>query len=311
MSPGIEETVALALYSPPASRGNAKSAQLITAIGDYSGFVHWDLDKPAPGGNPKPPFLGNTHDVSGGALKPERDRPRRSRAQGRESRLLAGRREDLARTDVGSRIPRRPPGASPSPPTAAPGSGRREGHVPFVTSDNGATWTACAGVPKETTVVADRVNPKRFYGIALFDGKLFESIDGAAHFTEQPLILPGGLPKRGGSGDDNRTNRGDDRGGQDQIYATPEREGDLWLAAYDGLYHSPATARRSADSFAFRRRADPRLRLWQGGAARAKKEEPGAALYLVGTVQGQRGFFRSTDGGPPGRASTTISTSGG
>ena len=43
---------------------------MVTAIGDYSGFVHWDLDKPAPDGNPKPPFLGNTHDVSGGALNP-------------------------------------------------------------------------------------------------------------------------------------------------------------------------------------------------------------------------------------------------
>ena len=49
-------------------------------------------------------------------------------------------------------------------------------------------------------MVADRKNAKRFYGIALFDGKLFESVDGAAHFTERPLDLPGGLPKRGGSG---------------------------------------------------------------------------------------------------------------
>jgi len=37
---------------------------------------------------------------------------------------------------------------------------------------------------------------------------------------------------------------------------------------------------------------DPRLRLRQGGP-KAKV----AALYLVGTVQGQRGFFRSTDSG--------------
>src|SRR4029079_5558732 len=96
-----------------------------------------------------------------------------------------------------------------------------EGQVPYLTADRGATWLSCAGLPKDTRVVADRVNPKRFYGIALFDGKLFESNDGAANFTERPLVLPGGLSKRGGGDGDNRTDRGDDRGGQDRIYATP------------------------------------------------------------------------------------------
>ena len=43
---------------------------MVTGVGDYSGFVHRDLDKPAPDGTPKPPFLGNTSDVSGGALRP-------------------------------------------------------------------------------------------------------------------------------------------------------------------------------------------------------------------------------------------------
>jgi hypothetical protein len=165
--------------------------------------------------------------------------------------------------------------------------------LPSVTTDKGATWAACAGLPKDTRVVADRVNPRRFYGIALFDGKLFESVDGAAHFAEQPLVLPGGLPRRPGSGDDNRTGRGDDRGGQDRIYATPGRERDLWLAAYDGLYHGPAgkefermPAVEQIHAFGF------------GKAAPGGKGKPEAAtLYLVGTVQGQRGFFRSTDGG--------------
>ena len=163
--------------------------------------------------------------------------------------------------------------------------------IPSVTTDKGATWTACAGLPKETRVVADRVNPKRFYAMALFEGKLFESIDGAAHFTERPLVLPGGLPKRGGGGKDNRTDRGDDRGGQDRIYATPGRESDLWLAAYDGLYHS----RRPAKDFA-RMPAVEQIHAFGFGKA-APRSEAGAALYLVGTVQGQRGFFRSTDGG--------------
>jgi hypothetical protein len=282
MSPGIEETVALALYSP------SKGAHVITAVGDYSGFVHWDLDKPAPDGNPKPPFLGNTHDVSGGELNP----------------------------DVIVRIGRPRPGSKNlgysldggktwHEPASVPDAKATEGHiavssngetwvwtprhnVPYVTTDKGATWTACAGAPMDLRVIADRVNPKRFYGIALFDGKLFESLDGAAHFMERPLVLSDGLPNRGGGGADNRSDRGDDRGGQDRIYATPGREGDLWLAAFNGLYHSGA---KGFD------RVPKVEEIHAFGFGKAAPKAKYAALYLVGTVQGQRGFFRSTDSG--------------
>ena len=282
MSPGIEETVALALYSP------SKGAHVITAVGDYSGFVHWDLDKPAPDGNPKPPFLGNTHDVSGGELNP----------------------------DVIVRIGRPRPGSKNlgysldggktwHEPASVPDAKATEGYiavssngetwvwtprhnVPYVTTDKGATWTACAGAPMDTRVIADRVNPKRFYGIALFEGKLFESVDGAAHFTERPLVLSDGLPKRGGNGADNRSDRGDDRGGQDRIYATPGREGEFWLAAFNGLYHS------SAKGFD---RMPAVEEIHAFGFGKAAPNAKVVALYLVGTVQGQRGFFRSTDSG--------------
>ena len=138
-------------------------------------------------------------------------------------------------------------------------------------------------------MIADRVNPKRFYAMALFDGKVFESIDGAAHFAERPLTLPNGLPKRNGNGPDNRSDRGDDRGGQDRLYATPGHEGDLWLAAFDGLYHA-------ADGKTFvRAPAVEQIHAFGFGKAAPKAKQP--ALYLVGTVQGLRGFFRSTDGG--------------
>ena len=58
MSTGIEETVALELLSP--SRG----APLISAIGDYGGFVHWDLDHPVAEGNFTHPHFGNTDGVA-------------------------------------------------------------------------------------------------------------------------------------------------------------------------------------------------------------------------------------------------------
>ena len=282
MSPGIEETVALALYSP------SKGAHLLTAVGDYSGFVHRDLDRPAPDGNPKPPFLGNTHDVSGGARNPN--------VIVRIGRARSG--KSLGYSLDGGKIWHEP-ASLPDPKASA-------GHIavsadgatwvwtpreqpPYLTTDRGATWVPCAGLPKDTRVVADRVNPKRFYAIALFDGKLFESGDGAAHFTERTLVLPGGLPKRGGGGGDNRSDRGDDRGGQDRIYATPGREGDLWLAAYDGLYH--ASAGGSFD------RIPAVEQIHAFGFGKAAPRAKMAALYLVGTLRGQRGFFRSTDAG--------------
>ncbi len=280
MSPGIEETVALSLYSP------TKGAQLITGVGDYSGFVHWDLDRPA-SGNPKVPFLSHTQSVTGGDLKPE---VIVRMGQGRKGKNLGYSLDGGKTWDQPSSVPdlKATEGAVAVSADGATWVWSPRGNVPFVTTDKGTTWTACAGVPKDVRVVADRVNPRRFYGMQLFEGKLFESTDGAAHFTERPLVLPGGLPSRGTSGQDNRTDRGDDRGGQDRLYATPGREGDIWLAAHDGLYHSAGKdferlpAVEQLHAFGFGKPA-PRASL--------------ATLYMVGTVQGQRGIFRSTDAG--------------
>jgi hypothetical protein len=65
MSRGIEETVALDLLSPPSG------ARLISAIGDYGGFVHWNLDQPAPQRSSQPPLFGNTNSVACAEKKPE------------------------------------------------------------------------------------------------------------------------------------------------------------------------------------------------------------------------------------------------
>ncbi len=85
-----------------------------------------------------------------------------------------------------------------------------------------------------------------------------------------------------------RGKRGDERGGQDRLYATPGREGDLWLPAFDGLYHSG----NSGATFV-------RLpRVQQIHAFGFGKAAPGAdspAIYLVGVIDGLRGIFRSDD----------------
>jgi len=277
MSTGIEETVALDLLSPP------KGAHLLSAIGDYGGFVHWDLDKPAPEGNYDHPHFGNTNGVACAENKPEIivrvGNASGNRGGGNIGYSLDG-------------------GKSWQPPASTPQPNSRLGHIALssdgatwvwtpersavsFTRDRGATWTESRGIPHDTRVIADRVNPLKFYGIALFDGKLFTSTDGAATFTERPLSLPDGLPQRGG-------NRGDDRGGQDRVYATPGKEGDLWVAAFNGLYHSTDTGATFA-----RLGGVQEIHAFGFG-----KGAPGAgypAIYLIGVVDGQRGIFRSDD----------------
>jgi hypothetical protein len=139
------------------------------------------------------------------------------------------------------------------------------------------------GVPDNTRIIADRVNPKKFYAMDLFGGKLFTSVDGGLSFSENLLVLPDGLPRREG-------NRGDNRGGQDKIYATPGKAGDLWVAAYDGLYHSE----NSGTSF---ERMPGVQQLHAFGFGKAAEGSNISALYMVGTIHGLRGFFRSDDGG--------------
>jgi len=283
MSGGIEETVALALHSP------TKGVPLVTAIGDYSGFVHADLDRPAPG-NPKPPFFGNTHDVTGAEAAPE--------VIVRIGHARDGGKNLGYTLDGGTtwREPRAVPAGKPVGDgfIAVSADGKAwvwtpKGQQPHVSHDHGDSWTPVEGLPVGTRVVADRVNPRRFHAMALFDDQLFSSDDAGKTFTARPLALPDGAVTRPASGVHNHSNRGDDRGGQDRLYATPGREGELWLAAFHGLY-------RGGDGRSLKRLPGvSQIHAFGFGRAAPGSAEP--ALYLVGTVAGQYGVFRATDGG--------------
>jgi len=151
----------------------------------------------------------------------------------------------------------------------------------YVTWDGGTTWNESQGIPNNTRVIADLVNPDKFYGMKLFEGKLFISNDGGVSFEEHSFSLPGGLPTAEGD-------RGDDRGGQDRIYATPGREGQLWIAAFDGLYHSTDEGK----TFEQLRGVEE---IHGFGFGKAAPDHDYPALFLIGTVQGVRGIFRSDD----------------
>jgi hypothetical protein len=169
-----------------------------------------------------------------------------------------------------------------------------------VTRDQGATWTKVQGLPVGVRVVADALDPRLFYGVSLKDQTLYSSMDGGATFTAGRLKLEGAPVADAGPGAAN-SGRGDNRGGQDRIYATPGRAGEVWLAAFDGLYHSILVFQQSTDAnkkagvvagFA-RMEGVEEIHAFGFGKAAPGKAYP--ALYLVGTVKGQRGIFRSID----------------
>jgi hypothetical protein len=292
MSTGIEETVALELLSP------TKGAPLITAIGDYCGFVHWDLDRPSPEGSFDNPRFGNTNSVACAENNPDII-VRVGRATNYNPGKNIGYSMDGGKSWKPAPTMPTPDCSlghiavssngtswiwSPDPIRTGYGPGRTQQFLPvYVTTDMGANWMECKGIPNNTRVISDPVNPKRFYAIDLFAGKLFVSSDGGSTFSEHALILPGGLPQGKGY-------RGDNRGGQDRIYASADKEGDLWIAAFDGLYHSVDMGQtftkfndiQEVHAFGFGKSAPASIY---------------SALYLVGTVNSVRGIFRSDDTG--------------
>jgi len=284
LAKGIEETVALELDSP------AKGAHLITAIGDYGGFVHWDLDRPAPEGSSAPPRFGNTTGVASAALHPETvvrvgiSAEHKAGASMSYS-LDAGRRWQPTMRDP------MPDSRAGSVAVSADGktwiwSPEREGV--YFTRDRGTTWTAVQGLPEEMRVIADPRDAKVFYAVSLADRVLYRSSDGGATFAKEPMLLPGEPAITAA------TPRGDKRGGQDRIYAAPGRDGDLWVAAFDGLYHVAAGKLETPGSVAFVRMAGvEEIHAFGFGKAAPNASYP--ALYLAGTVDGQPGIFRSDD----------------
>jgi len=283
LATGIEETVALAMDSP------AEGAHLISAIGDYGGFIHWNLDEPPSDGSSGPPRMGNTTGIAVAAHKPE---------------VIVRVGIDADREKDGGIGYSTDAGHTWQPTAALPEKGSRAGsvavsadggawvwtpeHEPaYVTRDRGATWTAVQGLPDGVPAVADPVDAGSFYGFSLVRRTLYVSRDRGNTFAGQRVDLPFDPPVS------DRSKRGDIRGGQDRIYATPGRTGDLWLAAFDGLYHARPPGAQGKQ-FRFERLGGvAEIQAFGFGRAAAGQNYP--ALYLAGTVDGRAGVFRSTD----------------
>jgi hypothetical protein len=269
---GLEETVPFALISPTAG------AHLLSGVADVDGFRHDDVTIPQPQGNFAGPHFSNTRALTYAGLKPNLI-----------VRIGAGR--------IPIHIAISEDGGSNwlSLARNAPGGGGNQGDTvamsadgavivwtpnsrpPSFTTDRGATWTNCAGLASGDFVVADTVNPARFYALQPRTGRVFTSTNAAASFEISGATVP--PVQRFGA-----------RGGG-VFAATTGTEGDLWAGSREtGLFHSTDASHSftkldtvaCADALGF-------------GMAAPGQSYP--ALYLLGTINQLAARFRSDDAG--------------
>lgn len=262
---GLEETVPLALLSPP------QGPHLVSGLGDIDGFVHDDLDVGQPrfagvrfsnteslamaGQQPLTMVrTGHFHDRPAGAV-----RAAWSRDGGRTWTAFANEPPDgegagkISIAADGARVIWQP---------------RKGGH--WITADFGKHWQAVQGLPKTALVEADSAQAELYYAYDASTGKLYVSGDGGIEFAEA----------RGSTGAVGDWFRAELR---------PDPRGGVWIAAaWRGLLHwSPGRLERVAG-------VDNAASLGLGAPA---KTGDAPVLFVYGKVGGVQGLHRSDDGG--------------
>jgi hypothetical protein len=250
---GLEETVVSDLVSPPTG------APLLSAVGDISGFRHDDIDVSPPGGM----FDGfvNTTSLDFAEAAPN--------IVVRVGSWSGG---GSYSTDGGTTW---------TPFATAPAASKGSGSIavsadgatflwapqkatPAYSQDSGKTWTACVGLAPGAQAAADRVNPSKFY--ASDRTGTYVSADGGKNFVPAPAS-PSGRPR--------------------PVFGI---EGDVWVAANSGLFHS----QDSAATFTQVAQVNTAGAVGFGMAAPGQSYP---AVYLAGSVAGVWGTYRSDDVG--------------
>ena len=286
---GLEETVPLALVSPPTG------AHLISGVGDIDGFCHDDVEVSPPQGTFAEPRFSSTRDIAFAGSKPEivvrignggrgaqgaisEDGGKTWKALGHSAPSGNGGTGKLAVAADGSAIVWTTLGGR----SFGRGSGGDGGvSGPYVTYDNGGTWTNCSGLNNNARVVADPVNADEFYSYDAQAGKFFVSTNKAAIFYATAASLPATQGNLGRGGGD----------GNGVLAATSGINGNLWGGSRNGgLYHSTD----GGVSFS-------KLDMIHGvdalgfGKAAPGKDFP--AIFLLGTIHKLHARYRSDDAG--------------
>jgi photosystem II stability/assembly factor-like uncharacterized protein len=251
---GLEETVPLGLASSPGQ-------PLVSAIGDYDGFLHQDPSVP---GRIHEPQIGTTTGLAAAAGRPGTMArlgdslllTHDGGASWRRTATLKGKRGQVALSADGASILHTPERSS----------------VTWRSPDGGETWVQARGLDKANLrPLADPVEPGTFY--AYDDAALLASVDGGATFAPR-ASLPAGGSRR--------------------LAAAPGRAGDLWVALKSGgLAHSVD----GGAHFSMLPGVDYCGAVGFGKAAPGASYP---AVYIWGAAGGpkaQKGVWRSLDGG--------------
>ena len=210
---GIEETAVLGLISPPSG------AHLLSALGDIGAFRHDDFRQSPPLGQFHVPSLNTTTSIDFAEKNPQLIARVGWPSYGQT--LCGG--YSLDQGDTWTTFTNAP-GCTNGPgmiAIAADGSGFvwAPSAGATVYSANGKSWTASAGAPPNGVMVADRVNPNKFYTFDQNSGNFYVSSDGGKSFSATATGLGTYSFK--------------------QISVSPSAEGDIWLSLqWNGLWHS-------------------------------------------------------------------------
>jgi len=264
---GFEETVPLALLSPP------QGAHLVSGLGDVDGFVHDALDAS------QQRFSGvrfsNTESLAFAGQAPQR-MVRTGHFHNRPEGAVRG-----AWSNDGGRswtaFAQEPPEGEGAGRITLAADGKRaiwqpRGGGHWLTADMGGRWQAVKGLPTTAVVEADKVDEAVYYGFDPIAGKLYVSGNGGVVFVEVEAQV-------GGIGDWFRP----------EIRPHPQRTGEAWItASWRGLLHwAPGKLERvpgvdNAHSV---------------GLGRPAKDGDPPVLFVYGEVNGRLGLHRSDNGG--------------
>lgn len=260
---GLEECAILDMISPPVG------PHLISAMGDLGGFRHDDFAVSPRDGVWTDPFITSCTSIDFAQDKPDfvvrvgRGQRGKSGAFSADAaKTWTGfATEPAGSTQGGGIIAISPDGAAIvwSPTDASP----------HRSTDQGKTWKPCAGVNAPAHVVADRVNPRKFYALDIAAATFYISEDAGESFKVQNSSVPPEGRK---------------------FRAVAGKEGHLWLPAESGLYRSTD----SGASFAKVPGVELALAVGVGKAAPGKDYQ---TVFVTGSVGGIKGAYRSDDEG--------------
>ncbi|WP_051797804.1 cellulose-binding domain-containing protein [Catenuloplanes japonicus] len=261
---GLEETAVLDLVSPPTG------APLVSALGDIGGFHHANLDT-VPADMHLSPTLGSNTGIDFAELNPsvmvrvgnvnKTDYPNVNRI---------GVSTDGGKTWYQGQEPAGVTNGGKVAISADAGSvvWAPDGTNVFYSTTRGSSWSQSTGIPAGAKIEADRVNPATFYGWS--GGVFYVSTNGGATFTASSATVP--------------------TSGRVNFKAVAGSEGDVWITGDQGLFRST----NSGASFTKVATVTSAINVGFGKAAPGGSYQ---AVYLVGTVDGVTGVFRSDNAG--------------